>query len=99
MAFDYKYLSMVQQTQVLDPTHNSSVGIVGNPTVRNFNYNASATGSNESAATTQAADYFITAYAYLNVGDTITIASNNPATHIVKVTTSAVGGVTVTQLV
>ena len=98
MAFDFRWLALCQQTQVLDPTHNSSVGVVGNPVPKSYTYNAALNGANDTTAATQAANYFINAFAFLNVGDVIYVSSNNPGFHFVAVTASAVGGVTVAQI-
>lgn len=99
MAFDFKYLSLVEQQQNLDPTFNSACAQVNGFGLRVFTYNGNVAGSNESAATIEGANYFLPAYGYLRVNDIILINSNDPAIHVLNVATSTSAGVTVTQLV
>lgn len=94
MAFSFNYLSKISQSQDLDASYNPSTGLVGAKVPNHFSYNASATGSNESAATVNAANYFLTAYASLKPGDTIYVYSNDPQYSLRAVATSTVAGVT-----
>ena len=94
MAFDLKYLSRVEQTAELDKTTNPIAGIDTVTGPQMWLYNGTATGGNASAAQLVAANYFITAYGYLNVGDVIFASANDPGFVIASVATSAVGGVT-----
>jgi len=96
MAFDLKYLSRIQQTTVLDKTTNPISGMDSVRGPQSYAYNGTATGGNDSAAQLAAANFFITAYGYLNVGDMIFASANDPGFVILSVATSAVGGVTTT---
>ncbi len=53
-----------------------------------WTYNASVTGSNESAATVEGAGYFLGANGYLKVGDIIFVSCNDPVTHVLNVATN-----------
>ena len=94
MAFDFKYLSRVEQTANLDKTLNPGACMDSVPGPQMWVYNGTATGGNASAAQLAAANYFITAYGYLNVGDCILASANDPGFVMLSVATSAVGGVT-----
>jgi hypothetical protein len=96
MAFDFKYLGRIQQTVALDKTTNPIGGEDSVPMPQGWVYNGTATGGNASAAQLAAANYFITAYGYLNVGDYILASANDPGFVLLSVATSAVGGVTTT---
>ena len=99
MAFDFKYMSIVDQQQNLDPTLNGPSAQVNGFGVRIFTYQGSATGANDTTAATQAADYFLPATGYLRNGDLIYVTSNNPGYHLLNVNVSNGVTVTTTQIV
>ena len=94
MAFDFKYFGRVGQSTNLDKTTNPIAGEDSVKMPQGWVYNGTATGGNASAAQLAAADYFISAYGYLSVGDYIMASANDPGFVLLSVATSAVGGVT-----
>lgn len=96
MAFDFKYLTRVETTAELDKTTNPIAGLDSVKGPQMYMYNGTATGGNASAAQLAAANYFIVAYGYLNVGDVILASANDPGFVMLSIATSAVGGVTTT---
>ena len=95
MAFGLQYFSRLENTQSYDPTYNGATGLVLNPCINVWTYNAQATGSNDAEAAASAVGYFNGASGYLKVGDFILITTNDPANHIYNVTVNAAGVVTV----
>jgi hypothetical protein len=99
MAFGLQYLARVEQTQQYDKTLNVPNGCAANPIPTVWVYNASATGSNDSSATAQTANYFNGANGYLTIGDMVYLYANDPTVHILWVSANAGGNVSTTQLV
>jgi hypothetical protein len=99
MAFGFQWLSKVEQSQVYEKTHNSSIGDVTSPIPTQWMYNASATGSNDASAAVQGVGYFNGANGYMKIGDVIYINTNDPAVHFIWVSNNAGGVVTTTQIV
>lgn len=87
MAFNQLYLERVEATQenVTDKTLNPHDGLITVPGITLWMYNATSTGSNESAATVEGANYFLPAIGYMSLGDWIILNSNDPAHHILVV--------------
>jgi hypothetical protein len=97
MAYDLKYLTRVQQTPNLDKSSNPPGGLDSITGPAEWRYDARASAANDTKAAVVAADYFLSAYGYLSVGDTIYAACTDGA-HLVYVATSSSGGVTVTSM-
>lgn len=98
MAFSFNYFARACITQNLDKTYIPTTGEVGAVVPSIFTFNARATAANNSKAQVLAANYFLTAFASLSVGDLI-FAACNDGNQLLTVTTSAAGGVTTTVLV
>lgn len=89
MAFNFIYLAKLQPTQTYDAGHTANSSLPAGGCINCWTYNGSVTtGSNEAAATIEAANYFLPALGYLKVGDIIFIASNDggAANHMLSVT-------------
>jgi hypothetical protein len=99
MAFAFQYLARLEATQQYDKTINVPSGCAANAIPTAWIYNAGAAAANATAAATQAANYFSTAFGYLSVGDIIYVYSNDPGYHILNVATSSSAGVTTAQIV
>ena len=99
MAFGLQYLTRCEQSMQPDATFNTVDAAITGQSIRMWSYNAKATGANDTTAATQAANYFLPVYAYLNVGDLIWVCTNDPGFHLIYIATSAAGGVTTVQLV
>lgn len=97
MAFNFAYLSKIGQSQQIDPTYNAATGDVQGALPTWWNYNASSTGSNESAATVEASGYFNGAKGYMKQGDVIYVYTNDPGYHFLNVASN--NGTTVTTAV
>jgi hypothetical protein len=95
MAFDLKYLTRLEQTEVLDKTTNPISGMDTQSHPSFWMFNGSASGADDTITEIDDADYFLAAYGYLSVGDAIWCVGNNGAI-LLAVATSAVGGVTTT---
>jgi len=95
MAFSFTYFQRVESTISLPSSDNPTVGQATGQRPTIWTYNGSSTGSNESAATIEGANYFLGASGYLSVGDWILINSNDPGYHILNVT-AVTAGTTVT---
>ena len=93
MAFDLKYLTRLEQTQVLDKTTNPVSGMDTQTHPTMWMFNATTSGASDTSAEVDDADYFLAAYGYLSVGDAIYCATTDGAV-LLSVATSAVGGVT-----
>lgn len=96
MAFSLDYLQRVQAGVDLNKISNPLEGQVTGSGPTQWQYNALAAGANNSKAQTVAADYFLGAFGYLSVGDTIYVPCNDgyqllvvTASSSVTVTTSA----------
>ena len=85
MAFNFNYLSRAQDTQTYEKSHTAVSGVVTGPVCSLWMYNATSTGSNESAATIEGANYFLGAIGYMKVGDMIMVSTNDPASHILNI--------------
>lgn len=97
MAFDFKWLTRVNQTISPFKAQNPAEGqATGGPTM--WFYNASSTGSNETAATIEGANYFLGASGFFGVGDWIICDTNDPNYVILNVT-AVTAGTTVTTAV
>src|SRR5690348_12136723 len=90
MAFNQLYLERVEATQenVTDKTLNPKDGLVLVPGITLWMYNATSTGTNESAATVEGANYFLPAIGYMKLGDWILLNSNDPGYHILVISTN-----------
>lgn len=100
MAFNFNYFQRVNSTisisKSVNPAEGQATGI--GPTI--WTYDASSTGSNESAATVEASNYFLPASGYIKAGDWILANTNNPGYHILNVTAVTAGSsITTSQLV
>ena len=90
MAYSLSYLSRSEQTANLDKTLNVKAGMDSQPGPQRWSYNALAAAANNSKAQTVAADYFLSAYGYLAVGDSILIATNDGYQEIIITASSSV---------
>jgi len=96
MAFDFKYLTSVQQTNNLDKTLNVKAGMDTQARPQMWCYDASSNGADDTKAETVASDYFLSAYAYLKAGDLVYVYASDgyqmlyvTASSSVTVTTAA----------
>ncbi len=87
MAFGLQWLTRIEQSPNLDKTLNPGQGMDSVLLPQMWAYNASASGANDSAATVEGANYFLTAGGYLQLGDFINVITNDPGYHILNVTT------------
>jgi len=96
-GYDLKWFSRVLQTSDLDKTLNVKSGMDAVTKPQMWCYNASSTGADNSLAATVAADYFLSAYGYLSIGDTIYVYANN-GVQLLTVATSSSAAVTTTKI-
>jgi len=95
MAFSLNYLQRVNASVDLNKVSNPAEGQCTGQGKTIWIYDASATGSNESAATVEASGYFNGATGYLSNADLMYVATNDPGYHLLAVT-SATAATTVT---
>jgi len=70
------------------------IQVVGVSVPSLFLYNGSNSGSNDSMATIQGDNYFLSEYSSLNAGDTIYVTSNDQTSNFLRVVTSTNSSVT-----
>ena len=95
MAFNLNYLQRVDATIDLNKISNPLNGQCTGQGKTIWIYDASATGSNEAAATVEASGYFNAATGYLSNADLIYVPTNDPGYHLLAVT-SVTGATPVT---
>lgn len=102
-----KYISRTEQTNNLDVTLNVKAGMDRIPGPQTWQYNATASGANNSAAEVAAANYFSpvvvdpllgSAHGIFKVGDLIYASCNDPVGQGMHVATMAAGASTVDVL-
>lgn len=95
MAFSLNYLQRVDATVDLNKISNPLNGQSNGLGKTIWIYDASASGSNEAAATVEASGYFNAATGYLSNADLLYVPTNDPGYHLLAIT-SATGAATVT---
>lgn len=98
MAGALQYLTKAEVTQQFYNSYNSTTGNVTNPIPAYWAYNASANGSNDAAAVTNAVGYYNFAIGYLKVGDVIWQITSDGTYHLRYVSVNDGTNITTVQV-